>query len=544
MPATLTLTLNSTQTPIIGQVLYLTATSSAANWDNTDNTNPLTITGPANCALDYVLVNTSSQCLVCVYTGDSNPGTITITITDTVNSCSATISVSGTIAKRAATGVTWYVQGGIPNPAAPLLTVTGAGGSTTYLYQIIALNAKGKTRGMTAALVNLGNIPADTTFDTVATIQQYNGQRISVINNAPDALNGTNYVVLTWPAIAGATGYDVIRSTNGSTWVSLATNQSGTTFNDQGGSTSAYTLPSANNTSTGSNSNAGTSAGAAFATLAKAMSVASAGDQVIVAGFVCDTAAVACVDRVNIVGTDRFSSRCYADLAASNTSHAAYRMPSYADVSEISFECDIFNQPIIGALTADSPTIDCHLYGVRAAGNTNSFRFSVAGCSAYCADCLFTSTHGTFGMTGSFLYSTVNMDRCTMYARGSFQTSGGGTIAMICNQGFLCCRDTRLISNIDSQNAPSWRSYAIIAGGQSARLINVELFGVSAELSSNTPNNLILNNTVIDPVKNSLASATGITSINAGVYQVPPLLAGTASTAKGNSVSLTGGFNQ
>ena len=84
MPATLTLTLNSTQTPIIGQVLYLTATSSAANWDNTDNTNPLTITGPANCALDYVLVNTSSQCLVCVYTGDSNPGTITITITVTV----------------------------------------------------------------------------------------------------------------------------------------------------------------------------------------------------------------------------------------------------------------------------------------------------------------------------------------------------------------------------------------------------------------------------------------------------------------------------
>ena len=57
----------------------------------------------------------------------------------------------------------------------------------------------------------------------------------------------SNYVVISWPAISGATGYDVIRSDSPSYPASascascaVALNQAGTSFSDQGGATSAY----------------------------------------------------------------------------------------------------------------------------------------------------------------------------------------------------------------------------------------------------------------------------------------------------------------
>jgi hypothetical protein len=106
----------------------------------------------------------------------------------------------------------------LATPAAPTVTPVGTTGSTAYNYYIVA-----KDRNGGRTLVS----PVGSTATGNAT------------------LNGTNYNTITWTAVPGAYSYDVLKGTTGT---SVATDVLVTTYNDQGGATSAYTAPTVNNT--------------------------------------------------------------------------------------------------------------------------------------------------------------------------------------------------------------------------------------------------------------------------------------------------------
>lgn len=65
--------------------------------------------------------------------------------------------------------------------------------------------------------------------------------------NVPTTLSGGNFEILNWPPVAGATGYDVLKTTTpvpptGACACAVVINTASTTVNDQSNSTSAYTL--------------------------------------------------------------------------------------------------------------------------------------------------------------------------------------------------------------------------------------------------------------------------------------------------------------
>lgn len=65
--------------------------------------------------------------------------------------------------------------------------------------------------------------------------------------NVPSTLSGSNYEILNWPSIDGATGYDVLKTTTpvpptGACACAVVINTASATVNDQSNSTSAYTV--------------------------------------------------------------------------------------------------------------------------------------------------------------------------------------------------------------------------------------------------------------------------------------------------------------
>lgn len=96
-------------------------------------------------------------------------------------------------------------------PAAPTITQSGAAGSTTYSYYVVALGPINK--------VSL--IGTTTTGNATLTV--------------------TNKNTVTWTAVAGATGYDIIRTVGGATQGSIGLNQAGTSFDDTGLVATPYT---------------------------------------------------------------------------------------------------------------------------------------------------------------------------------------------------------------------------------------------------------------------------------------------------------------
>jgi hypothetical protein len=114
----------------------------------------------------------------------------------------------------------------ISDPSTPTLSVHGTLGSTTVSYAVV-----GHDRN--------GGVTLPSAFAT--------------ITNAPNTLDSSNYVIITWPLIDGIFQWDVLK-TNGST--SLATSYNpgipiGTTtisYHDTGGATSAYSSPTRNTT--------------------------------------------------------------------------------------------------------------------------------------------------------------------------------------------------------------------------------------------------------------------------------------------------------
>jgi hypothetical protein len=108
----------------------------------------------------------------------------------------------------------------LPAPMAPSVSTHGTAGVTNNQYVITALNADGETTA----------------------------SGIGVITTANAVLNGSNYNVISWSAVASSTGYNVYKLV-GSVFVFLATTGS-TTYNDQGASTTAQTPPVSNTTMT------------------------------------------------------------------------------------------------------------------------------------------------------------------------------------------------------------------------------------------------------------------------------------------------------
>lgn len=106
----------------------------------------------------------------------------------------------------------------LTNPSAPGVSTVGATGSSSYTYYIVANDGNG---GKT--LVSAGT--------TIAT--------------ANATLSASNYNKITWSAIPGAQSYDVLKADTGH---SIALGVTGTSFNDTGVSSSAYTAPVRNTT--------------------------------------------------------------------------------------------------------------------------------------------------------------------------------------------------------------------------------------------------------------------------------------------------------
>lgn len=100
---------------------------------------------------------------------------------------------------------------------APTVTMTGSGGSTSYTYSIVAKDKWGQ--------------------------QTYAGPP-TTITNGNATLSASNYNAISWSAVPDAATYDILKGVSGNT--AISTGNTGTSFNDVGGSTSAYTLPAMN----------------------------------------------------------------------------------------------------------------------------------------------------------------------------------------------------------------------------------------------------------------------------------------------------------
>ena len=115
----------------------------------------------------------------------------------------------------------------LPQPNAPVLTHGGSVGTTTYGYQITAINGNGETTGSLQGVSSFGYA----------------------------ALSGVNWNIISWSAVPGCTGYRIYRTTGTTGGVTpprlLATLASTTlVFNDIGQVGEAKLVPTTNTTGT------------------------------------------------------------------------------------------------------------------------------------------------------------------------------------------------------------------------------------------------------------------------------------------------------
>jgi hypothetical protein len=111
----------------------------------------------------------------------------------------------------------------LTTPVISTVTNTGTAGSTTYTYKVVAKQADG------------------TTTDASAAVSTATG-------NA--TIDGTNYNVITWSAVTGATNYDVYRTAGGAAQGRISLSQTAVTLNDTGLTATVLTAPSNNATGT------------------------------------------------------------------------------------------------------------------------------------------------------------------------------------------------------------------------------------------------------------------------------------------------------
>lgn len=120
----------------------------------------------------------------------------------------------------AAIGWCWFqnlLVPATPPKAAPVITQGGTPAAISYTYLVVAIFPDGsKSVGL----------PVTTALGAAT-------------------LNGTNYNILTWPAVAGASSYDVYRTASGGSPATIGKIQTGATspFNDQGSAGDGSTVP-------------------------------------------------------------------------------------------------------------------------------------------------------------------------------------------------------------------------------------------------------------------------------------------------------------
>lgn len=117
-------------------------------------------------------------------------------------------------------GVAHLIVNPIADPAAATISVVGGTASTAYgPYFVVCHDSNGG--------VTLPSASSNTVAD------------------GPASLSGSNYINIAWSAVTGCATWDVLKNSTG---LSLALGVAGTSYNDIGGSTSAYTAPTRNST--------------------------------------------------------------------------------------------------------------------------------------------------------------------------------------------------------------------------------------------------------------------------------------------------------
>jgi hypothetical protein len=154
---------------------------------------------------------------------DFNASGSTLTATGSINAGSNILTLTSNPDFKVGQGISVRKAGqtcSLATPSAPTVTPMGTTGSTTYQYQIVALDGLG---GYTAA------------------------SPVTTITNGNATLSSTNYNAISWPAVPGAVGYAVYR---GNTIVYIGPD---TTFNDTGAGAVSWNanLPSSPPTSPG-----------------------------------------------------------------------------------------------------------------------------------------------------------------------------------------------------------------------------------------------------------------------------------------------------
>lgn len=539
-----TITLTSATSAVAGRLIGFTATRSGGTaWTNaaTSLSAPLSLSGISGAVVVNLATSGGNVCKGVAYTGHQ-PGTLTLT---DIDGNTQMISVGATQALHPTTGTTRHVQGGVKNVPAPTATVVGINGSTRYAYQIIGVNAAGKTMGQPAKIRTMANQPVSNTIQ-----QEFTGPRIATVNVAPDTMDGSNNMSLAWYAMTGATSYDIVRTNDGTNWV-LVANQAGLTYSDQnsdaGNALPAYTLPTSNTTATGNDSTGDGTVGNPYATIGKAMSVSSAGDAISLDGFCGQVSVVSSTNGVNIFGSGRYSAEINLEPTGTfSTTHYPLRLPSNADVMDVTLSCELNGSRVCGCGTADTATVDCNLYRCNIRGYTNAFSVGVDGCGITFTDCMFSSMHGSIGMLAAAGNSVVNLTRCVSACGGPY-----GFSTPLCIQlsgGFILFRDTDVSAYKDSQLSvganPTCFTTLTTTNVRGAVFVNCKLGspsdssqGEDWRVAATNLTGIWLMNTPYDPIKNPDLAALPPTVTSAGTYLADPVLAtggGNAATTGGN----------
>lgn len=529
------LALSSSSAATAGRWIRITATRTGGSaWTNGESgTYPFSIDANSQSngvAIIHQTTTGGNLCSLFVDLGNI-PGPIVFA--DTVNSTTQAIRVGITEASHPKTGKTVYVQGGYANILRPTATIFVAGGvlgSTTYVYQITGVKGSTETSGCTMALCALGNTPQNANFTS-----SYVARRGVTINNGPATLDGNNTILLTWNNDPNLDSCNVWRSINGATPVKIGTtNIAGpsNSFTDNGATQiDGETLPVTNNTAQGNDTTGdGLSWGTAFATIAKACTIAVAGDEIRYRGFVTDNAQVKPANGVNLVcdvPTDTTNNGLYTTV--SNSSNYPYVGNSNADWRSVRLMTDVLGQVIFGCGTSDPAFNDLNWYNCYIDGYSNAIRVNQANCGITMLDCGSISVHGTLGMTGAGV--VINLGRTVNETLGTFITAYSQTITMNMQAGFLNAWDGGSTADTFPLDAGlNFTGTTLNLSGSAVKgfkLTNYLQRGSTHNVSyasGPSPTNIvaqIMNNTPVDPRDLDFINS-GPTVINPGIYQIDP----------------------
>lgn len=538
-----TISLQSTSAAVAGRSFrFLANLTSGTTWNNTNSSlvYPLSITGINGIIIQNQTTSGGNLCDCTVFPGN---GSGTLIITDTVNNTTQTIIVNSTQFPHIKSGNNWYVDGtSLYLPKAPN-TIFNPGalifpqGSGQIGYQVIAHNNLGTTPGAVPNLIVQGNYPINDSYFNGDTTSWIFHPRITYINCAPNDLSVSGYITVSWDNISQATSYDLVRTRDGINW-QLIGNTTSNTLNDMvsfGTSFTPYSLPTSDTTSSNSDSNLGTSWNTAFATLNKAISVANSGDTIYIRGNIYDLNNIVIPNGVNIIGNDVGNTNLISLFPNSTSAHSCYRLPSSADLTDITFYTDSFNQPVIGCGTSDISMVDCNLYRIKVLGNTNALRLATPNCGVTVTDFLFSSSHGTCGLVATSSGTILNLTRGTCFARGGIVEPKNHAISLQLNGGYICSRDVTFSSGIDSMQLTTSNSNCILATTTTTLrggiFINSNSFGGGQNgydwlVASGNLTGIWLMNTSIDLVKNpTMSSGINLVQSYQHSYLPDPLLA-------------------